>query len=54
MVRNISTVLREENFVVQKEWLMSRDSQVTVGKLPSWMGQITLKGVETERVRVEL
>ncbi len=38
-------------FVIKKDWIMSENSEVVPDILPHWMGQITLKGVEIERVR---
>ena len=35
---------------MEKGWLMSADSTLNVDQLPHWMGQITLKGVVTDRV----
>ena len=44
-------MMQSGQFVIKKEWLMSESSEVVSGNLPHWMGQITLKGVEVERVR---
>ena len=51
-VRDISSLLKNGDFTVRKGWFMSRDTQVIPDKLPRWVGQITLKGVETERVNI--
>ena len=40
--------------MVKKGWLMSHETLVKECELPHWMGQITLKGVETERVNILL
>ncbi len=51
MVRDIASVLENGRFSIDKEWLVSTDTKVDSSKLPHWIGQILLKGVETERVR---
>ena len=50
LYRSLALLLDQGYLVVEKGWLMSTESTLNVDQLPHWMGQITLKGVLTDRV----
>ncbi len=50
LVKDISRIVEKGEYLVKRGWFMSHDSNILEHKLPHWMGQITLKGVDTERV----
>ena len=54
LYRSLALLLDQGYLVVEKGWLMSNESTLNVDQLPHWMGQITLKGVVTDRVSVML
>ena len=50
LFRSLALLLDQGYLEVDKGWLMSTESNVCLEQLPHWMGQITLKGVVTDRV----
>ena len=53
LFRSLALLLDQGYLEVEKGWLMSAESNVNLEQLPHWMGQITLKGVVTDRVRAQ-
>lgn len=54
LYRSLALLLDQGYLVVEKGWLMSMQSNLSTDQLPHWMGQITLKGVVTDRVSVHV
>ena len=52
LCQSIAILLEEGNLMVEKGWLMSSKTSVSVDNLPQWMGQFPLKSVVIERVSV--
>ena len=50
LCQSIATLLEEGNLRVEKDWLISSKTSVSVDNLPQWMGQVPLKSVVIERV----
>jgi hypothetical protein len=50
LCQSIAKLLEEGSLNVEKSWLMSSTTSVSVDNLPQWMGQVPLKSVVIERV----
>ena len=50
LYQSLTFLLEKGDLVVENGWLLSSETALAVDQLPQWMGQITLKGVEVERV----
>ena len=50
LTRSLASIVTTGQFAAVRGWLLSQGSQVSVDDLPSWIGQIPLEGMETERV----